>query len=420
MAVFNREDGKLAMGSKTPVSILQELLHKKGMTPHYELIYNGTGTKDPLYKFKVSAMNMIAIGDGKTKKEAKHDAAATLLNRLLGNREFEMNGMDFVEGNHKEGVDIASPYTGSIKMNFVGKLDEICVLNKIPIANYTLASEEGPPHARIFAMKCTLGKFSEVAVARTKKQAKHLVAQKMIDKMEKLLKERFIPAQENEEPAEEIVRDQEKIKNGNFIHDWSYEVKQLHNIFHVRKDEVQLPSIFVSLPEKPEEFYKLMEDPMTFLEEVVDALEGVVTRTSISPDKIGSALEELSELLFEDDFPDSYKELKEIEAKEQGSESDSIINVLPEFLSSDPKEDEKPTNSSFVGSKIDECVDQFENIEIVEDYTLVFCNVKVEIPLGLWNFIGRGRNEEEASVNAARQALQFLRTMAIPPPGEFS
>jgi hypothetical protein len=42
------------MGSKTPVSILQEMCIRKGRPPQYELVHDGGLTHEALFKFKVS------------------------------------------------------------------------------------------------------------------------------------------------------------------------------------------------------------------------------------------------------------------------------------------------------------------------------------------------------------------------------
>jgi dsRNA-specific ribonuclease len=41
------------MGSKTPVSILQEMCIRKGNPPQYELIHDGGGSHEALFKYKV-------------------------------------------------------------------------------------------------------------------------------------------------------------------------------------------------------------------------------------------------------------------------------------------------------------------------------------------------------------------------------
>lgn len=69
------------MSNNTPMAVLHELMMQKGApAPLYELIDNG----DPLtdYKYFVKAANIIAVGTGRNKKEAKHDGAAIVLKLL--------------------------------------------------------------------------------------------------------------------------------------------------------------------------------------------------------------------------------------------------------------------------------------------------------------------------------------------------
>lgn len=54
MALINSANG-LLLSSKTPVSSLQEMLLRSNITPEYELIYNGVGTHDPIFKYQLTA-----------------------------------------------------------------------------------------------------------------------------------------------------------------------------------------------------------------------------------------------------------------------------------------------------------------------------------------------------------------------------
>nr|UJZ92583.1 RISC-loading complex subunit tarbp2-like protein [Scaphoideus titanus] len=415
MAVFLQEDGQLALGSKTPVSILQEILQKKGLTPQYELIYNGVGTPDPIFKFRVTAEGLTAIGDGKSKKEAKHDAAAMLLRRLLTNRNDGQEGLAEAAELNEE-VDIASPYQGALKTNYVGRLDEICFLNKIPTPYYVPVREEGPPHARVFTMRCHLSCISKTAVARTKKQAKHLVAQKMIEKVSKILGDRFVPPLETEEGAqEEIVCDQEAIRRGTFHHDLTYRVRDLHNVFHINKDEQPpLPSVFLELPGKSEEFYESMENPLEFLEEVVEALEGVVKKDYITKEDFANSLEEVVGFLNEEeDVCEDGDEEEDFESECENQDKPNTSNGIYDLPDLDLSEDEDDVRTDVVEEGV---VSEVEKTGLVDDVGPEFSFVKVEVPRGLWEFVGRGRSKQEALEQGARQALIFLRTMAIPPP----
>ena len=69
--------------SKTPVSILNEMMAKKAITPVYDLIFDGTGSESPIFKYKVSCDTVTAIGTGRCKKIAKQDAAQAALEKLM-------------------------------------------------------------------------------------------------------------------------------------------------------------------------------------------------------------------------------------------------------------------------------------------------------------------------------------------------
>uniref|UniRef100_A0A146MGP0 Interferon-inducible double stranded RNA-dependent protein kinase activator A A n=1 Tax=Lygus hesperus TaxID=30085 RepID=A0A146MGP0_LYGHE len=165
------------MDSKTPVTILQELLMKKHMVPNYNLILNGVGTHEPIFKYEVSADGYKAVGSGKSKKEAKHDAAHQMLQ--------VMKGVDSAVGALPE--EVTSPYEGILKENAVGELQDFCMINQLKLPEYKLIRDEGLPHAKVFSWSCTVSSFTTEATARTKKNAKHMAAQDMLLKLKECL-----------------------------------------------------------------------------------------------------------------------------------------------------------------------------------------------------------------------------------------
>ncbi|PSN52118.1 hypothetical protein C0J52_04314 [Blattella germanica] len=113
--------------NKTPISLLQEWLSHLGKKPNYELLQEGIGGNNcntHFFCFRVSVGEVSAIGYGRSKKEAKHAAARSLLNM--------------------------SPETEFY--NPVGKLQEICTARHWAHPIYMLVSEQGPPHDRLFAI----------------------------------------------------------------------------------------------------------------------------------------------------------------------------------------------------------------------------------------------------------------------------
>jgi len=49
---------------KTPISYLQEMCNKRGITPQYDLIANEGAVHEPLFVFKVAAGEYIGTGKG--------------------------------------------------------------------------------------------------------------------------------------------------------------------------------------------------------------------------------------------------------------------------------------------------------------------------------------------------------------------
>lgn len=74
-----------ALPTKTPVSILQELLSRRGITPKYELVQIEGAIHEPIFRYRVLlSTEFVATGTGRSKKEAKHSAARNLLELLVG------------------------------------------------------------------------------------------------------------------------------------------------------------------------------------------------------------------------------------------------------------------------------------------------------------------------------------------------
>lgn len=74
-----------SLPTKTPVSVLQELLSRRGITPKYELVQIEGAIHEPIFRYRVYlSTEYVATGTGRSKKEAKHAAAKNLLDLLVG------------------------------------------------------------------------------------------------------------------------------------------------------------------------------------------------------------------------------------------------------------------------------------------------------------------------------------------------
>lgn len=429
MAVFLQENGVLAMGNKTPVSILQEMLQKRGITPHYELIYNGVGELVPIFKYRVSGDGLGAIGEGKTKKAAKHDAAATYLKRMQGGR-----GRALVENadvHVAEEINVVSPYMGAIKENYVGKLDEVCVINKFPLPEFDPVKEEGPPHARIFTMKCSVSSISEIAVARTKKQAKHSVAQQMINRLMKIMGDRFIPPPENPMEVEDM-KDLPALEFTKYQEDMSIPLADIHNTFFHRIEDLPLPASLVSLSHKPEEFYSQLEKPKEFLDNLLEEIGGVCRVTPMSRTELLNAFRKADEMLsewfyFDDEEDEDEEEIMlssddDLEGKINNPEyvledfdfgSLSVPAQTPPSSShSEPPENGITNLEASLGAcSLEHKYSELEPKPVPSD---IFIFLTVDCPHGQWVFRGHGESLDQATNRGSVKALVFLRELIKP------
>lgn len=163
--------------NKTPASIVQEYAAKHHLVPQYNIIHNGISQSKVTFKYSLTLGDYETVGEGSSKKEAKHEAALKILKKMINDNpkllETEFRHWDF--DNH-----VVSPFDNNVKVNAIGQLNEICANNKLALPEFRLVREEGQAHAKLFTISCHLSKMVEVATHKTKKQAKHLSAVQMV------------------------------------------------------------------------------------------------------------------------------------------------------------------------------------------------------------------------------------------------
>jgi dsRNA-specific ribonuclease len=99
-----------------------------------------------------------ATGSGRSKKEAKHDAARCILKKL---NELGTSSPDSSPDEIMDISDVASPYKGVLQENAVGSLQELCMTHDIQVPEYKVIGDEGPPHAKQFTVLCQVSKLEE-------------------------------------------------------------------------------------------------------------------------------------------------------------------------------------------------------------------------------------------------------------------
>ncbi|XP_066581474.1 protein Loquacious-like isoform X2 [Prorops nasuta] len=169
-----------ALPSKTPVSVLQELLSRRGTVPKYELVQIEGAIHEPTFRYRVTVADVVAMGTGRSKKEAKHAAAKNVLDKLIGattdsddsplpNSLPDSQSLQELQGYGEEKV-VSNP---------IGALQEMCMSRHWPPPKYTMEGEEGLPHERQFTIVCSILKYREVGQGKSKKVAKRHAAHKM-------------------------------------------------------------------------------------------------------------------------------------------------------------------------------------------------------------------------------------------------
>lgn len=76
---------------------------------------------------------------------------------------------------------------------------ELCADNNLQDPEYILIRDIGPPHARVFTIRCKISNFEEDGIATTKKQAKHDAAKRMVDRIKDLVNSSSSYTETNEE-----------------------------------------------------------------------------------------------------------------------------------------------------------------------------------------------------------------------------
>ncbi|XP_071524084.1 protein Loquacious isoform X5 [Panulirus ornatus] len=202
-----------ALPSKTPVSLLQELCMRRGISPKYDLLQIEGAVHEPTFVYRVTVGEFAANGSGQSKKKAKHAAAKAVLDIIIQGGAAGAGGpaAGGTPGAPPElSTQIVSPYDDGIPGNPVGSLQELCMARRWPPPTYDLTSEEGFPHERTFSIACTIGNTKEIGTGKSKKLAKRQAAYKMTQRLKD---------QPVEQPQVNVLADDDDEKTGGALED---------------------------------------------------------------------------------------------------------------------------------------------------------------------------------------------------------
>lgn len=179
---------------KTPVSLLQELYVRKGITPKYDLVQIEGAVHEPTFKYRVTVGELVATGEGQSKKKAKHTAAKSMLDKLIAVNQTSTappKAAKVVELPKDLDAELLSPHDDGINGNPVGELQEMCMNRRLPPPTYEVGMEKGAPHERSFVIVCSVGgNLKESGSGKSKKMAKRQAAHKMLQTLKSMPVER--------------------------------------------------------------------------------------------------------------------------------------------------------------------------------------------------------------------------------------
>ena len=204
-----RAQDKMAQYDTNPVGALQERFQSRGIPPNYKVVQTEGASHCPTFTFHVFIGDMMSIGVGNSKKQAKHAAARNMLDKLDGREPSQPTtpGQTVLGNGGPTGTIISTTGENGILMktedlmkegngvliggqdntgNTIGQLQEHCVRNGLPMPTYDLASVGGQPHQRSFQINCRVGCLTISGEGTSKKDAKRESATKMWQKLKVL------------------------------------------------------------------------------------------------------------------------------------------------------------------------------------------------------------------------------------------
>nr|AVK59450.1 R2D2-PAb [Spodoptera frugiperda] len=253
---------------KTPAMVLQELAIKKGFqSPHYEITHSVTGTHNNRFDYRVRVAGVEATGTGCSKQISKHDAAYNALKLLEEDGIYdpkEIPMREFKASIIQKQCELDAGAAIPSSVNFVAPLKDICAEKKLQDPVFKELSVVGPAHCIEFTYECAVGSVKTVATSTTKKMAKQLAANEMMEKLKDILPDLSLDAYKKEElqqrdtPTEtnyfKILERYNKLF-GKVISDKKVKIKDFASVFSklMKKFEKTRQDFVEDLCEKTEE-----------------------------------------------------------------------------------------------------------------------------------------------------------------------
>ncbi|KAK4471227.1 hypothetical protein MN116_004675 [Schistosoma mekongi] len=291
---------------RTPISILQEVCVKKGITPLYELVSSEGPIHEPLYVFLCTAGPFSATSKGASKKRAKHQASYLILLKMLNSRlltetekyalrdihiaAVNVLGSDFMDSLDDVELDgLPNRIKQEEEGNFVGRLQELCQKNIWPPPSYEFLTIQSTPSGNEYGCKVRLWKWTHTGKRKvlyeyvtgfgnSKKSAKRRAALGLLDSIIK--NNLTIPQEALDDMEEETLSllnkdDQSNVKESKSESEAATRItsKALRGLWNGKGCKVKVPPINTT---------DKMDNPCEYLEEICDCAKITVVYTYVA------------------------------------------------------------------------------------------------------------------------------------------
>ncbi|XP_041940493.1 interferon-inducible double-stranded RNA-dependent protein kinase activator A homolog isoform X1 [Alosa alosa] len=171
------EQTQMACPEKTPIQILHEYGTKIDCLPIYDMEKAEGTPHQPNFVFTVTIGEITCRGQGFSKKAAKHQAAEAALKVL----EMDPGALPVLQRTENNGL--CEP---NDQQNPVGVLQELALQRSWHLPEYVVVMETGPCHNKEFSVTCRLENLMETGTGSSKKMAKKVAAEKILEKLQSL------------------------------------------------------------------------------------------------------------------------------------------------------------------------------------------------------------------------------------------
>ncbi|XP_050529240.1 LOW QUALITY PROTEIN: interferon-inducible double-stranded RNA-dependent protein kinase activator A homolog B-like [Daktulosphaira vitifoliae] len=178
---------------KSPVAKLNEIMALKKMTVEYTLVSMSGLVHNPVFTYRVKGCDIIVYGSGKSKKEAKQNAAVEFLEKVdsINNQLSDSSSNRTITStthNRLSNITIEDAPKNILEtksdINPIGVLQELCMARRWQLPEYDFPSDDsGEPHNRWYRVTCSILKYKTQGEGKTKQGAKRQAARLMYDQV---------------------------------------------------------------------------------------------------------------------------------------------------------------------------------------------------------------------------------------------